>query len=93
MWRTADEQTAQIDLDKTTIRAPIAGMIGKSAVSIGALVTANQAEGLATVRQIDPVYVDLVDSSVNLLRIRDQVLSGQLGSDGRSTVGAPHSRG
>ncbi|MCB1485875.1 MAG: efflux RND transporter periplasmic adaptor subunit [Bauldia sp.] len=82
----ADRQAAQINLDKTTIRAPIAGVIGKSAVSIGALVTANQTDGLAIIRQIDPIYVDLVDSSANLLRIRNQVQAGLLGGNGGPPV-------
>jgi len=78
-------QTAQINLGNATIVAPIDGVIGVSSVSIGALVTANQTTALATIRQIDPIYVDLVDSSANLLRIRDEVESGKLGrSDGDS---------
>lgn len=71
--------TTKINLDNATIRAPIPGIIGKSSVSIGALVTENQTDALATVRQVDPIYVDLVDSSANLLRIRDQVDAGTLG--------------
>ena len=75
----ADLETAQINLDDATIKAPIDGVIGVSAVSVGSLVTANQTDALATIRQVDPIYVDLVDSSTNLLRIRDEVQSGQLG--------------
>ena len=74
----ADLDTAQIDLDNATITAPISGMIGVSAVSVGALVTANQTSALATIRQVQPVYVDLVDTSTNLLRIRDEVDAGKL---------------
>jgi membrane fusion protein (multidrug efflux system) len=77
----ADVEAAQINLDNTIIHAPIGGVIGLSAVSVGALVTANQTDALATIRQIDPVYVDLVDSSANLLRLRDQVDAGELGRD------------
>jgi membrane fusion protein (multidrug efflux system) len=79
----ANQQTAQINLNDATIRAPIAGLIGKSSVSDGALVTANQTNALATLRQIDPVYVDLVDSSTHLLRIRTKVRSGSLGRNGK----------
>jgi len=75
----AELATAKINLDNATIKAPIPGIIGKSSVSIGALVTENQTDALATIRQVDPIYVDLVDSSANLLRIRDQIDSGTLG--------------
>lgn len=74
----ADLQTAQIDLDNTTIRAPISGLIGYSNVSVGSLVTANQTDALATIEQIDPIYVDLVDSSANLLRLRAERDAGKI---------------
>lgn len=80
----ADLETARINLENATIRAPIGGIIGVSAVSVGALVTENQTDGLATIRQIDPINIDLVDSSANLLRIRDEVDSGQLGRNAGS---------
>lgn len=75
----ANLQAAQIDLNNTTIRAPISGLIGISQMSVGSLVTANQTDPLAIIRQIEPVYVDLVDSSANLLTLRSQFASGQLG--------------
>jgi membrane fusion protein, multidrug efflux system len=71
--------TAQINLDYATIRAPIAGIVGASAVSVGALVTQNQTNALATIRQLDPAYVNLVDTSANMLRIRAEVEAGRLG--------------
>ena len=74
----AEVETAEIGLDNTTIRAPIGGMIGVSSVSVGALVTANQTESLATIRQTQPIHVDLADTSNNLLRIREEVDSGRL---------------
>lgn len=77
----ADLETARINLENATIRAPIGGIIGVSTVSVGALVTENQTDALATIRQIDPINVDLVDSSANLLRIRDEVNSGRLGRE------------
>lgn len=77
----ADLETARINLDNATIRAPIGGIIGVSSISVGALVTENQTDALATIRQIDPINVDLVDSSANLLRIRDEVDSGRLGRE------------
>ena len=75
----ADLETARINLENATIRAPIGGIIGISTVSVGALVTENQTGVLATIRQIDPINVDLVDTSANLLRIREKVDSGLLG--------------
>jgi membrane fusion protein (multidrug efflux system) len=74
-------ETAQINLDDTVIRAPIAGIIGISTVSVGSLVTENQTDAMATIRQVDPIHVDLVDSSANLLRIRDEVEAGRLGRE------------
>lgn len=74
----ASVEQASINLDHTKVTAPIDGLIGTSSVSAGALVTANQATALATIRQIDPINVDLSDSSVNLLRIRSMLESGQL---------------
>jgi membrane fusion protein (multidrug efflux system) len=67
-------------LGYATIAAPIAGRIGKSAVTQGALVTQNQAQPLATIQQLDPVYVDVTQSSADLLELRRQVASGQLAS-------------
>ena len=76
---TAALDAARINLDNTVIRAPIPGRIGTSAVSVGSLVTANQQAPLATIRQIDPVNVDLVDSSANRLRLRAQSQAGTFG--------------
>ena len=85
----ASLETARIDLDNTVIKAPIAGIIGTASVSVGSLVTQNQTDALATIRQIDPVNVDLVDTSANLLRIRQDVEAGRLG---RAGEGAPSVR-
>ncbi|MDB5658850.1 MAG: efflux transporter periplasmic adaptor subunit [Cypionkella sp.] len=73
---------AQLDLDRTIVRSPIAGIAGISNVSIGALVTANQADALATVTRLDPIYIDVSDSSAGMLRVRAQIEDGslQLGS-------------
>lgn len=60
------------------IEAPISGRIGKSSVTKGALATANQAEPLATVQQFDPIYVDLSQSSSELLQLRDDLATGRL---------------
>ncbi|WP_176086542.1 efflux RND transporter periplasmic adaptor subunit [Martelella sp. HB161492] len=74
----ADLDTAQIDLDNTKILAPLDGSIGASEVSVGALITSEQTDAMATIRKVDTVYVDLVDSSTNFLRIRDRVEAGKL---------------
>lgn len=74
----ADVETARIDLGYTRITAPISGRIGRSSVTQGALVTANQTEALATVRQLDPIYVDIVQPSTAILRLKEDMASGRL---------------
>lgn len=71
-------ESARIDLGFTRVASPISGRIGRSAVTPGALVTANQAQALATVQQLDPIYVDLTQSSAELLRMRRDLASGKL---------------
>ncbi|MEI4232097.1 efflux RND transporter periplasmic adaptor subunit [Roseovarius sp. D22-M7] len=66
----AELNTAQIELSRTTIRARLSGRIGLSQISQGALVTASQAQPLAVIRTIDPVYVDVTQSAADLLRWR-----------------------
>jgi membrane fusion protein (multidrug efflux system) len=68
--RAASLNSAKINLDKTRITAPISGFIGISSVTEGALVTANQAAALSTIRSIDPMYVDLSQSSNQILELR-----------------------
>lgn len=68
---------ADVLLGYASITAPITGRIGKSSVTQGALVTANQAAPLATVQQLDPVYVDVAQSSSELLDLRRQMASGR----------------
>jgi membrane fusion protein, multidrug efflux system len=79
---------ARIDLDYTKLKSPIPGRTGRSAVTPGALVTASQGEALATVQQLDPIYVDLTQSSTDLLRLRKALDSGRIErtQDGRATV-------
>ena len=77
---------AGIDLNFTRVRSPIAGRIGRSAVTPGALVTANQAVALATVQQLDPINVDLTESSAERLRIERQLESAKLQRAEGSTV-------
>jgi len=79
-------RTAQIDLARTTIRAPISGRIGRSVFTTGALVSASQTEALATIQRLDPVYVDIQQSSADLLKLRQQIMDGQLLRDGNAPV-------
>lgn len=70
-------QTAQINLGYTDIRAPISGRIGVSALTQGALATAGQAAALTTIQTLDPIYVDLTQSTAELLRLESEVRSGR----------------
>lgn len=79
-------KTARILLEYTRVRSPISGRIGKSAFTPGALVTANQSEALASVRQLDPVYVDITQSSQELLRLRSEFAGGDLRKAAESAV-------
>jgi membrane fusion protein (multidrug efflux system) len=74
--------SARIDLDHTLVKAPISGRIGRSSVTTGALVKAEQDQALATIQQLDPIYVDVTQSSSDLLRLKRSFASGQLKSDG-----------
>jgi membrane fusion protein (multidrug efflux system) len=75
-------QTAQINLAYTKVLSPISGRTGRSSVTEGALVTANQATSLATVTQLDPIYVDVTQPSSAILRFRRELTSGQIKSAG-----------
>lgn len=66
-------RTAEINLGYTQVKAPISGLIGRSSVTEGALVTAGQATALATIRQIDPIYIDLSASSSSMARMRQAI--------------------
>lgn len=69
---------AQINLAYATVAAPISGRIGRSSVTQGALVTARQSDALATIQQLDPIYVDVTQSSADLLRLKGEMASGKL---------------
>ncbi|TJZ64498.1 efflux RND transporter periplasmic adaptor subunit [Chitiniphilus eburneus] len=71
-------ETARINLAYTSVTSPISGRIGRSTVTAGALVTANQAQALATVQQLDPIYVDVTQSTTELMRLRRDLESGRL---------------
>jgi len=77
----AQLQTAQINLDYSQVSAPISGQISKSNVTVGALVSANQSMTLATVTQLDPIYVDLTQSSNELTKLKKALASGALSID------------
>ncbi|MGB2816378.1 MAG: efflux RND transporter periplasmic adaptor subunit [Burkholderiaceae bacterium] len=74
----AAAEAARINLGYTSVVAPISGRVGKSAVTAGALVTANQATPLVTIQQTNPMYVDLTQSSAEVLRLRRAMASGEL---------------
>jgi membrane fusion protein (multidrug efflux system) len=78
----AGVESAKINLDYTRLAAPIAGRIGRSSVTPGALVTANQSTALATITQLDPIYVDVAQPATTLLRLRAELAAGQLQSAG-----------
>lgn len=71
-------ESARINLAYTKVSSPISGRIGKSAVTEGALVQSGQTTALATVQQLDPMYVDVTQSSDQFLRLRSELASGQL---------------
>jgi len=71
-------ETAKINLVYTRLEAPITGRIGRSSVTEGALVTADQTTSLATIQQLDPIYVDAPQPSTTLLRLKREFAAGQL---------------
>jgi membrane fusion protein (multidrug efflux system) len=77
--RTAME-SARINMSYTPIKAPISGRIGKSNITVGAMVTAYQPTPLAVIQQLDPIYVDVTQASADLLRLRRELESGNLTS-------------
>lgn len=80
-WKAMVE-TARINLGYTKVIAPISGRIGKSNMTVGALVTAGQPTPLAVVQQFDPIYVDVPQSTAELLRLKRRVESGSLEQNG-----------
>jgi membrane fusion protein (multidrug efflux system) len=70
--------SAKVNLDYTHLSSPISGRIGRSSVTRGALVTANQADSLATVQQLDPIYVDLTQSTNELIDLRQKMAAGRI---------------
>jgi membrane fusion protein, multidrug efflux system len=79
----AATEVARINLAYTKVKSPISGRIGKSNVTVGALVTANQPNSLAVVQQLDPIYVDATQSSANLLQLKRNLSSGKISNGGK----------
>jgi len=88
-------QTAQINLDYTKVTSPVAGHIGISQVTEGAYVQAGNATLLATVQQLDKVYVDVTQASSDILRLKRDIASGRLKADesGKARVKLIHENG
>lgn len=80
----AAQETARVNLAYTRVASPIAGRIGRSTVTPGALVTANQETALATVQQLDPIYVDVTQSSAELLRLKQEFAAGRMKRSGET---------
>ncbi|MCL2309426.1 MAG: efflux RND transporter periplasmic adaptor subunit [Proteobacteria bacterium] len=76
-------ENARINLDYTKVTAPISGRIGKSEVTPGALVTASQPSALTRIQQLDPIYVDVTQSSVEWLRLKREIETGALKTDSK----------
>ena len=82
-WK-ATVESARINLGYTRVTAPISGRIGKSNVTEGALVTAHQPMALATIQQLDPIYVDVPQSTTETLLLRRRLEEGRLKHDGKN---------
>ena len=82
----ATRQSAGLNLGYATVSAPIAGRIGRAQVTEGALVGQGEATPLATVQQVDPIYVNLTQSSTDILRLRRAMASGKLQAAGQNAA-------
>ncbi|TCU54795.1 membrane fusion protein (multidrug efflux system) [Novosphingobium sp. PhB57] len=74
----ATSRSAAVNLEFTRVLAPITGRIGRSSVTKGALVTASQTDAMATIQQLDPIFVDITQSSADLLRLRSALAKGSM---------------
>ncbi|KAF3996399.1 efflux RND transporter periplasmic adaptor subunit [Glaciimonas immobilis] len=79
-------KTARINLDFTKIKSPISGRIETSVVTPGTLVVAQQSAALTTVQKIDPIFVDVTQSSTELLRLRKELAAGNIKKSGKDTA-------
>lgn len=82
----AQVKNAEVDFGYSTIRSPISGQSSRSSVTAGALVTANQTAPLVTIQQLNPIYVDINQSSAELLRLRQQLSKGSLSNSNNTKV-------
>jgi len=82
----ANVETSRINLAYARVDAPISGRIGKSSVTPGALVTASQTTALATIQQLDPIYVDVTQPSASLLRLKQAMARGDLQQAGANAA-------
>jgi membrane fusion protein (multidrug efflux system) len=78
-------QNARLNLEYTHVNAPISGRIGKSSVTAGTLVTANQTTALATIQQLDPLYIDVTQSSSEWLQLKREIDAGYVRAGGNGT--------
>lgn len=82
----ADVETAQLNLSYATVKAPISGRIGRASVTEGALVGQNEATLMATIQQLDPVYVDFTQPVAEALRMRAAIQDGRLPKGGEDAL-------
>ena len=82
----AELRNSEVNLGYSIVRAPISGQTNRSTVTAGALVTASQADPLVTVQRLNPIYVDINQSSSELLRLRQQLKQGSLNDNNNKTV-------
>ena len=82
----ANVETSRINLAYARVDAPISGRIGRSSVTPGALVTASQSTALATIQQLDPIYVDVTQPSASLLRLKQALARGDLQQAGANAA-------
>ncbi|UTO05154.1 efflux RND transporter periplasmic adaptor subunit [Moraxella sp. FZLJ2107] len=75
----ASLSASELDVGRTIVRAPITGRIGISNVTAGALVSANQSQSMVTINRLDQVYVDISQSSAEMLKMREEIASGKMG--------------
>ena len=86
MQSEASLQSAQINVRYTKVFAPISGRIGRSSFTEGALVSNGQTDAMAVIQQLDPIYVDVTQSSAEMLKLRRDLESGQLSKAGENAA-------
>jgi membrane fusion protein (multidrug efflux system) len=84
--QAAAAQAARINLGWTSIRAPISGRIGASNLTVGALVTPGQPAALATIQRLDPIYVDVAEPTVDVLRLKQAMAAGTIAGAGPKSL-------